>query len=236
MFCYEAIVSQLPATLYTFSDRQACVQALSAELVARLQAALQVRSRARLVLPGGSGPQLLLPQLAAAALDWSRVDLSPSDERWVAADDPASNWRLLRDGLPVAHCLDPRQGATPVLAAQHWGALLQDWLPLDAVLLGMGEDGHCASLFAGMPGLMAALDPAATPAALSALAPAEPRVRLSLNLAMLARTGWLGLLVFGVRKRKMLDALSSDAPHSRNWPIHQLFYQAGQPVQVYWAP
>lgn len=229
-------MSQLPATLYAFSDRQACVQALSAELVARLQAALQVRPRARLLLPGGSGPQLLLPQLAAAALDWSRVDISPTDERWVAAQAPASNWRLLSAGLPAAHCLDPRQAATPELAAQHWGGQLLAWLPLDAVLLGMGEDGHCASLFAGMPGLMTALDPAAPPAALPARAPEEPRVRLSLNLALLARTGWLGLLVFGSGKREMLEALLCDAPHSRQWPIHQLFYQAGQPVQVYWAP
>ena len=129
-----------PAIIHAFSERLDCVQALSAELAAQLQATLSAKPRASMLLPGGSSPQLLLPLLAEAALDWSRVDLSATDERWVAASDPASNLRLLRQGLPGAVCLDPRQGATPELAAQAWGAQLRTWLPLDVVLLGMGEE------------------------------------------------------------------------------------------------
>ena len=84
---------------------------------------------------------------------------------------------------------------------QAWAEQLRQWQPFSAVLLGMGEDGHIASLFPGMPGLAAALDPNAEPAALPAQAPEEPRERLSLNLAMLQRGRWLGLLAFGERKR-----------------------------------
>lgn len=229
-------MSQLPAILHVFNDRQTCVQALSAALVAQLQAALQVNSRARLLLPGGSGPQLLLPVLANAAVDWSRVELSATDERWVPAQDAASNWRLLQQGLPQALCLDSRQGSTPELAAQAWGEQLSRWLPLDVVLLGMGEDGHFASLFSQMPGLPAALDPDCAPAALLAQAPSEPRIRLSTNLALLAASQWLGLLVFGTAKRDMLEAVLADTPASRAWPVHALIWRTAQPVQVYYAP
>ncbi|MFT5782142.1 MAG: 6-phosphogluconolactonase [Pseudomonas sp.] len=227
---------QSPAIIHAFNDRQTCVQALSAELAAQLWAALQDRPRARLLLPGGSGPQLLLPVLAEAGLDWSRVDLSATDERWVPAQDAASNWHLLQQGLPRAVCLDPRQGATSELAAQAWGAQLSRWLPLDVVLLGMGEDGHFASLFSHMPGLPAALDPDSEPAALLALAPSEPRLRLSTNLALLAASQWLGLLVFGTSKCALLDAVLADTPTSRAWPVHALIWRTEKPVQVYYAP
>ncbi len=219
-------MSESSAILHVFNDRQTCVQALSAALVAQLQAALQVNSRAR----------LLLPVLAEARLDWSRVELSATDERWVPAQDVASNWRLLQQGLPQALCLDPRQGSTPELAAQAWGAQLSRWLPLDAVLLGMGEDGHFASLFSQMPGLPAALDPDCAPTALLAQAPSEPRVRLSTNLALLAASQWLGLLVFGTAKQAMLEAVLADTPASRAWPVHALIWRTAQPVQVYYAP
>ena len=227
---------QSPINFHSFSDRHACVLALSCQLVAQLQAALQARPRARLLLPGGSGPQLLLPELASAALDWSRIDLSATDERWVPANDDASNWRLLQQGLPGAVCLDPRQGETPELAAQAWGGQLKRWLPLDGVLLGVGEDGHFASLFAQMPGLPAALDPGGEPACLLAQAPSEPRVRLSANLALLAATQWLGLLVFGAAKRELLEAVLADTPASRLLPVHGLIWRTEQAVQVYYAP
>jgi 6-phosphogluconolactonase len=229
-------VSQSSAMLHVFNDRHACVQALSAVLVAQLQAVLHVQPCARLLLPGGSGPQLLLPVLAEARLDWSRVALSATDERWVPAQDAASNWRLLQQGLPQALCLDPRQGKTPELAAQAWGAQLSRWLPLAAVLLGMGEDGHFASLFRQMPGLPAALDPECAPGVLLAQAPSEPRLRLSTNLALLAASQWLGLLVFGAAKRAMLEAVLADTPESRTWPVHALVWRTEQPVQVYYAP
>ncbi|MBC9250071.1 hypothetical protein A9179_07270 [Pseudomonas alcaligenes] len=216
--------------LHEFPDRSACCQQLALDLAAVLRAALQQRERASLLLPGGSSPQALLPLLAAERLDWARVDLSPTDERWVPAAAAQSNYRLLGEGLPLARVLDPRQGAATLeQAAQRWQACLQHLQPFAAVLLGMGEDGHFASLFPDMPGLSAALDPQAAPAVLAALAPSEPRQRLSPNLAMLCHSRWLGLLAFGAAKRQLLEAPA-------DLPLQALLGNGRQTVQVYWAP
>lgn len=221
---------------HEFPDRQQCVRQLADDLVAVLDQALARQARATLLLPGGSSPQPLLPLLAQAALDWSRIDLTPTDERWVAAQAAQSNVRLLRCGLPLAQVLDPRQAATPELAAAGWQEQLRPRLPFAAVLLGMGEDGHFASLFAGMPGLAAALDAAAEPAALPAWAPSEPRQRLSLNLSMLCRTGWLGLLAFGAAKRELIERVARADAQGRELPLHALYHNGLSPLRIYWAP
>lgn len=220
---------------HNHAQRGTCLQMLATDLLAQLQATLAQQPRAGLILPGGSSPQALLP-LLAQQLDSQRIDLSPSDERWVAAQAAESNWLLLHQGLPQANCLDPRQGATLVQAALNWGEQLAQWPLFSAVLLGMGEDGHIASLFPGMPGLMAALNPDAAPAALPALAPQEPRERLSLNLAMLQRGQWLGLLAFGERKRALIDAVLADQPGARELPLYAWLRRSPLPVNIYWAP
>src|SRR3990167_10710296 len=217
------------------AERDACLHALADDLLAQIQATLVQQPRAGLILPGGSSPQALLP-LLAQQLDSQCIDLSPSDERWVPAQAAESNWQLLHQGLPQANCLDPRQGATLPQSASSWGEQLAQWSPFSAVLLGMGEDGHIASLFPGMPGLAAALDPQAEPAALPALAPQEPRERLSLNLAMLQRGHWLGLLAFGEAKRALIEAVLADQPAACGLPLYAWLQRSPLPVNIYWAP
>ena len=217
------------------AQRDDCLRALAVDLLAQVQTTLAQQARAGLILPGGSSPQALLP-LLAQQLDSQRIDLSPSDERWVPAQAAESNWQLLHQGLPQASCLDPRQGATLEQSASSWGEQLAQWSPFSAVLLGMGEDGHIASLFPGMPGLADALDPQALPAALPALAPQEPRLRLSLNLAMLQRGQWLGLLAFGARKRELIESVLSDQPAARELPLYAWLQRSPLLVNIYWAP
>jgi len=224
------------AIFHRHPDQERCIQHLSHELSTLLNQELAQKPRARLLLTGGSSPEPLLPLLARESLDWSRVDLCPTDERWVPANDQQSNWRLLHEGLPQANCLDPRLGPTPEQAASAWGDRLSQWRRFTAVLLGMGDDGHIASLFPGMPGLEAALDPQARPVALVGVAPSEPRTRLSPNLALLLDSDWLGLLVYGEDKLRLLESALADEPGSRGLPVHALLWRSPSAVQIHWAP
>lgn len=224
------------AVLHRFSSRQACNEALAATLSDCLEQALADSNSASLLLPGGSTPRGLLQCLQQRTLPWSQVQISATDERWVAADAVQSNTQMLRLALPEAQLLEPRLADSAQASSVAWAQALQGYLPFAASLLGMGDDGHVASLFAGMPGLAEGLDFAAQPSALVGLAPDEPRVRLSLNLAMLANTQWLGVLLFGESKGRMLERVLANDPTTQALPIYHLLWQAPRPVQVYWAP
>lgn len=224
------------AVLHRFSSQQACNEALAATLSDCLEQALADSNSASLLLPGGSTPKGLLHCLQQRALPWSQVQISATDERWVAADAVQSNTQMLRRALPEAQLLEPRLADSAQASSVAWAQALQGRLPFAASLLGMGDDGHVASLFAGMPGLAEGLDFAAQPSALVGLAPDEPRVRLSLNLAMLANTQWLGVLLFGESKGRMLERVLVNDPTTQALPIYHLLWQAPRPVQVYWAP
>ncbi len=165
-----------------------------------------------LSLAGGQSPQALLGELARAPLDWTRVEHF-AERRALGAGS-----RLRRATCACCAKPCPRPGCSIRVrrrsrppqrrrGARNWPR----WQPLDAVLLGMGEDGHFASLFPGTPGLAAALDPAAVPGALCGLAADEPRQRLSANLSLLLRGEWLGLLVFGAAKPRLLEDALADA-------------------------
>ena len=206
----------------------------SAALAGRLADCLVGGGGRTLLLPGGSSPALLLQHLAGRELDWQGLLVRPTDERWVDADDAASNLRLLREALPQAEVLDPRQGDDPQAAAESWGVQLAARLPLTAVLLGMGEDGHIASLFPAMPGLAAGLDVHSRPCCLPGLAPQPPAVRLTASLSLLLASDWIGLLVFGEHKRQLLQRVMAD-PAASPLPVARLI-EAAPRLEICWAP
>jgi|JI10StandDraft_1071094.scaffolds.fasta_scaffold14957_13 6-phosphogluconolactonase len=190
--------------LYKIHDEMA--QSLSRMITVRLQQAIDQNGQARLILPGGSSPQLLMKRLAQSDLDWSNVTIMPGDERCVPFDDPASN--------------------AGQIAALFSGAKVQPQLvrlwpdhPDDAVLsqisdvtvLGMGLDAHFASLFPGM-GLEEGL-------IMKTRAPVAPHDRISLTTKKLLQTRSLVLLVNGSEKhevaRRILDGQMADTPLAR---------------------
>ena len=222
----------------TFATAALAADAATAALVAQLAPP----GPKRLVVTGGSSPGAVYDRLAAADLDWSRVTVTLSDERFVEADAPESNERLVRERLlrsraASAHFVSLKgAGPTPEADALAAEPAIQALRPFDAVLVGMGEDGHIASLFPDTPGLAAALDPVGGPAVIvvarAGLAPYVPRI--SLTLAALVDSRMVLLLVSGEAKRALIDRVTADPTFAP--PVAALLRQGKTPVRVIWSP
>lgn len=214
------------------ADREQAGRAVAERIEIALRNTLAQRQRARLVLSGGSTPLHAFECLSAAQFDWSRVDLLPSDERCVMEDHPDSNAGMLRarlmQGPAAAARLHPlyRPGAeaTAEIAALR---------PFDCVLLGMGADGHFASLFPDFDGLDEALDAASPESLVSVRTAASPHPRLSLTLAALRDTPCLLLLIFGADKRAVYEAAAAG---DARLPISALLASDDLPLTTVWAP
>jgi 6-phosphogluconolactonase len=230
------------AGLLSCCDTAALFEALAAAVQVALQNTLAAGREASLVVPGGRTPVPFFERLARAPLPWARVRVTLTDERWVPVQDPASNERLVRAHLlqgPAAAARFTGLKNTAVDAASgtaaSWAALASLPRPFDVVVLGMGDDGHFASLFPGSPGLAAALDPSEPPGCVAVRAAALPLERLSLNLAALLDARRILLAITGRSKRAVLERAS--APGSPlELPIRALLAQRRTPVEVYWAP
>ncbi|MEW5824367.1 MAG: 6-phosphogluconolactonase [Pseudomonadota bacterium] len=153
-------------SLQVFPDAQALAQGAALALAGLIETAQNARGMCRIALSGGSTPRRLHHALATAPLagriDWTRCAFYFGDERVVPLSDERSNARMAQEtlfqplGIPTAQIfpmvLDPKQ---PEAEAQRYEALLQRFDGVfDIVLLGMGSDGHCASLFPDTPALL----------------------------------------------------------------------------------
>ncbi|KFF47928.1 6-phosphogluconolactonase [Gammaproteobacteria bacterium MFB021] len=221
----------------TDSGRDRLGAQLAEAAAAALSSDLASQPRVLLVLSGGTTPTPFLRSLAAQPLDWSRVDITLTDERWVDADHPDSNARLLREtlltGPAAAAILHPLTSdhATPEEGAESVAARL-DTLPWPAslVVLGMGGDGHTASLFPDSLELGLAL--CSDEAAVAVRAPSASHPRLTLSAARLHAARRHALHIVGDAKRTVLArALAGD--DVRELPIRAFL---SCPLAIYWAP
>ena len=204
--------------VFTLPDPARLVRAAAEQVVQTLRGAQAERETASLVLTGGSTPRPLYGLLAtdyAHAVDWHRVRVFFSDERFVPHDHAASNYRLAKEtlldplGLPPAHVHPfPTDQPSPEAAARAYEralrAVFDDAPAFDLVLLGMGSDGHVASLFPGGPEV-GERDRWAVVA--EAPAGAEVRERLSLTLPVLSAGRTVLFLVSGAEKREAVRAV-----------------------------
>lgn len=225
-----------------FADAAEAGRAVAEQVADALRAGLLARGAGSMAVPGGRTPVTMFHALRAQDLDWSRVGITLTDERWVPESHAASNGALVRRELLQERAnaaqflpLFDGSGTAQAAAAPVWKSLASLARPFDAIVLGVGEDGHFASLFAGNEGLEKALDHRFAPACVAMTAPAEPRERLSLNLAALLQTRRLILLATGEVKRRLLldDARRSTA---EALPVAALLTQRQPMTEVFWAP
>ncbi|HSZ10318.1 MAG TPA: 6-phosphogluconolactonase [Steroidobacteraceae bacterium] len=229
-------------TVSKFKDLEALSRALADQIAASLKTAIAARRLASLVVSGGKSPIRLFELLRDEELDWSSVCVALADERWVDPSDAASNEKLVRDVLlkgraAAARFQGLKNGApTPDMGAvSAWETFARVPRPFDATVLGMGDDGHTASLFPGSPNLPNALDPAAAAGCVGMRAPAAPRPRLSLNLSALLDSRRIVVLITGDAKWRTYLAACAPGPE-QEMPVRAVLRQTRAPVEVMWSP
>ncbi|MGC1388047.1 MAG: 6-phosphogluconolactonase [Steroidobacteraceae bacterium] len=225
-----------------YPDIDELARQAAADIAACLTHAIAIRGLASLVVSGGRSPVKLFEQLRVQPLDWSRVCVALADERWVPPTDAGSNERLVREVLlqgqaAAARFLGLKNAApSPDLGAvSAWETFARIPRPFDLTMLGMGDDGHTASLFPGSPNLRSALDPAAAAGCVGMWAPIAPQPRLSLNLSALLDSRRIVILIAGEAKwRTYMAACAAGA--IEDMPVRAVLRQQRTPVEVIWAP
>jgi 6-phosphogluconolactonase len=225
-------------------DADALAGSLAGILADAIRSGVAGHGRAVLALAGGRTPLPVYRRLAEAALDWSKVSLLATDERWVGLDHPASNTREIAAtfaaarGVRVLPLTPPDPG--PAASAAAAGVVLKSLAkPFDAVLLGIGGDGHFASLFPGATELAAGLDPGSPEDALvvhpDPLPKEAPFARISLSAARLLRTRRLLLAATGDAKYAVLEHAKA-RPDPGRLPISALLHDEAACVEIHWSP
>jgi 6-phosphogluconolactonase len=227
-------------TEHVYTHGGALVAGLVERVAGDLRKALARRSQASLVVSGGKTPGPFFKALALERLAWERIWITLADERWVDPSDAESNEHLVRTTLLIGEARDAHfvglkgPAATPEAgAAAAQSALAALPRPFDIVMLGLGEDGHTASLFPGAPELDAALAEDA-PDCIAVRPPGAPLARLSLSARTLLDARAIVFLLEGeskwavYQKARLPGAIEA-------MPARALLLQEAVPVEVYWA-
>ena len=224
-------------TEHLFDDDNALLAALEHDVVTLLNAAVLKDGRAVLAVSGGNTPKPLFERLAHAPIDFQRLYVTLVDERWVDGDDSASNEKMVRESLlqgnaVAAHFVPLKNGAATAAAgvAAATTALATLPRPFDLVMLGMGDDGHTASLFPGAVQLAQGLSTKA--ACLAVTPPAAPHERITLSAHRLLDTRRLILHISGAAKMKTYREVMADGP-VEDHPIRFFLRQQQVPIDVY---
>jgi 6-phosphogluconolactonase len=228
---------------WEYDDAAEMADAVAGDLQFVIESAIDARGAAVVALAGGKTPLPIYERLARAKLDWSRVTIVPGDERIVPLGDALSNVTAIgKTFIPKKARVIPLVSATAPdhkAAGRAADALLQDlhW-PLDLCLLGVGADGHCASIFPG-PDLDEALNGPKERRALGVMPdplPAEaPVPRVTLSRAAIASARALTIAVTGRAKRDVIEAAIREGASSP-YPIGRVLADVELPVDIHWAP
>lgn len=201
-----------------YSDRDLMMMALADTIASELNTVLHGEEQATLVVPGGTTPGPVFDTLSTLHLDWGRVNVMLSDERWVPETSDRSNTRLIRQRLLTDQAaratLVPlfAEGQTADSAMAELGQGVEAALPISVAVLGMGADMHTASLFPGADRLAEALEPHAPPL-MPMRAPGAPEPRITLTARVLNGALNKHILITGGEKRAALERAAATHDH-----------------------
>jgi len=207
-----------------------------------IESAVDARGSSLVAVPGGNTGPAIFPKLAAQKLPWKKVAIIPTDDRLVPMDDDRSNVRAIaKTFLPLGARVVPiaTEIADHKLAGNSADARLQDlpWPP-DLTWLGMGSDGHTASIFAGAD-LQDALDAPKARRAVGVMPDPMPQdapvARVTLTRSSILSSRTVLITITGEEKRGLLEQAIADGQSSK-LPIGRVLAEAEQPIDIHWCP
>ena len=208
-------------TLIQAEDRASASQQAANRIATALARDLATKPLASFIASGGTTPIECYRALAKAELDWSRVHVIPSDEREVPLDDDQRNSKMLRQSLRQCYA-----GSCVIHEIEDFNALPK---PAAITLLGMGEDGHFASIFPDISELNRAVDLSTTDSLLAVQTTASALRRTTLTLSALCNSQQVLILAYGEKKLGLLT-------QPDDLPIQHVLAQTKTPVEIIWSP
>lgn len=227
--------------LKQFSSREELDLQFASQVAQQLQAAITTKGRASIAFSGGSTPKGFFNALSKTDIAWDKVTVTLADERWVDVKDNDSNARLLAENL-----LQNNAKQATFFSLKQDGDFDQNYLnelnkqaqqqllPLDVTILGMGEDGHTASIFPCSAQVNEGLDVTAKPALMKVVPTTAPYERITFNFSALINSSNLYLHIVGQAKQDVLNkALASD--NAVEMPIRAFLQNDQQTCNIFWA-
>ncbi|NQZ21971.1 MAG: 6-phosphogluconolactonase [Colwellia sp.] len=227
--------------LNNFAQRADLDNALASKVADLLSVAISQNGSASIAVSGGSTPKGFFTALSNKDIDWQNVTITLADERWVEFDSKDSNTRLVHENLlqnnasaaTFFHLRKESEFNQATLAKLNSDAK-ESLLPLDVLILGMGEDGHTASLFPCSEQISVALDINNSDALMKVVPQTAPHERITFTYAHLAASKNIILHLCGEGKKVVLEkALASD--NQQEMPIRAFLQNPDINTQVYWA-
>lgn len=223
-----------------FESRDALFEALTGDVINALSDGIKEREAASMLLSGGTTPGPLYERLSGQHFAWDKVWFAPTDERWVAPTHDDSNEKLIRNTLlknkaSNAHYIGLKsEGDDPAMGqGETENKLKRLPLPLDVVLLGMGEDGHVASLFPRLSDTREAMSIENKQLCHPVRRGGGDVARLSMTLNALLNAKRIFLLFYGEKKLEVLEKAAQEK--TELLPVSFLLHQNHVPVTLYWA-
>jgi 6-phosphogluconolactonase len=226
---------------FIFRDSETLVAELADRIGQSLLKSIVAHGRASLAVSGGSTPKPLFRRLSAVDIPWRDVVITLVDERWVDPAEPDSNERLVRHYL-----LQDRAAAATFIGLKNAFSTAAEGeieceqelrkvpRPFTVLLLGMGNDGHTASLFPGSAQLAAATDMNSGKTCMAVTPADAPHERMTLTLPAILKTEEIILHITGSEKKAVLAKVQEAGP-AEDMPVRFVLRQQERPVWVYWA-
>lgn len=224
----------------TFADKQILAEHLAKDVAALLRLGIAERGAASLVVSGGSTPKPFFEALKQQSVDWSKVYVTLADDRWVDISHADSNEKLVREHLITGGATFvslKTTDATPHAGEETISKVVAAMpRPFDAVILGMGDDGHTASFFPHAPELQHALYPENDNILSVGLTPPSyaPHQRMTLTLPALLNARRIIIHITGASKQEVFEKACEHGA-VEDMPVRAVIKQDKTPVEIYWA-